>query len=231
VSAVASVAYLQCAVKEDPDLADFLAAGEVIEDLRLFEPSPSVRRGYGSQEWFWVHKMTTEPIQTARDICWIGDWDGWMFNRWPSKIHSTIFQAVTRTQSFPSGHLTVITRMALPPAVNQQCVATMRGIIRSVWFKATERVIDFYDQKNPMILGVQEAMDLQFTSGLIRDGIVRSVAFEASRLDPVTGPQDPDVDYCLGALDPEMRVRLFHAGCDLDNEVRQSDAVIGFERW
>jgi hypothetical protein len=34
-----------------------------------------------------------------------------------------------------------------------------------------------------------------------------------------------------GALDPELSVRMFNAHCDLDNEVRQSDAEIGFDRW
>jgi hypothetical protein len=231
VSVVASVAYLQCAVKEDPELADFLAAGEVIEHLRLFEPSPHVRGQYGSEEWFWVHKLTTGTIQTARDICWIADWDGWMWGRWSIKTHSTLFQTHSRTQSFPSGHITVVTRMTLPDGVNQQCVSTMRAIIREVWFKARRPIVDLYDRQDPMLLRVQQAVNLQFTAGLIRDGIQRSVAYEASRLEPVTGRQDPDGGCGPGVLDPEMVVRLSHADCSLDNEVRQSDAEIGIDRW
>jgi hypothetical protein len=154
-----------------------------------------------------------------------------MYARWPFKVHVTLFQANSRTQCSRNGHVTVVTRMSLPPAVNELCHAMMRQIIDGVWFHATDPWFDVYNPQDPLTKRVRAGIDLRFTSGTIREALERSVAFEVSRLHPSTAEHDPDFCRDHSQLDAEMFVRMCDAGCDLDNDVNQSDYVVGVNRW
>jgi len=231
-SAIASIAYLQFAVPQDRLLAGFLAAGEVVEGFQPFEPSAERTEWYGPRPRMPILLNAANRLQTARDICWMADRDGWMWARWPCKVHMALFQANSRTQCFRTGPVTVVTSMSLPPGVNELCHAMMRNIIDGIWFRGTEpEFFDVYEPQDPLTQRVRAGIDFRFTSGVVRGAIERSVAFEVSRLDRVTGPQDPDFCYDHAVLDAEMFVRMCGADCDLDNEVSESDHDIGIQQW
>ena len=232
VSVAASLAYVHFAVTQDSALAEYFSCGEGSDRSFTFHPSEHLKGWYSRDRRSWAPPQTLLPIEAARDICCIAHWDEWMLLRgWALKVHMMLLQAHTRTQSVRRGDVTIITRMALPSGVNERCHATIRSIIDSCWFRTGEPLVDIRNPQDPFRQRVHNALDLRFAAGLIEEEIERAVVFEVSRLDPVIGRQDPDFDYEPGIRDTEMFVRLCQADCDLDNELRRSDADFGIEWW